>query len=199
MDADLGDAPGDDAATDADRSDASTDDDAADATSSDATSSDATVDDAAADAGRSDATAHDAATDAGRDAPYEGGGLIPPGDASDCTRAVCEGFDDITVASTGLSPYDTWVTRLRAVLPASALAEGDLVLEAAPAQTTVSSQLNATAYDDPSYDPCSKAKSGCVASGASSETTVTGRALAAGALAFLGAALLRRRRPTRRG
>jgi hypothetical protein len=49
----------------------------------------------------------------------------------------CTGFDDLDVAFGGLDPNSLWVTRLRADLPADALAV-DLRLEAAPVQEPVS-------------------------------------------------------------
>jgi MYXO-CTERM domain-containing protein len=64
------------------------------------------------------------------------------------------------------------------------------VLEAASSQSPVSNQLTAVAYDDPTYDPCPNS-GGCAAV---EESPITGRALVVGTLAFLGFALVRRRR-----
>ena len=72
-------------------------------------------------------------------------------DAGACTP--CAAFDDLQVASTGLDPNGTWITRMRAILPSSALAS-DLVVEAASPQASVSNQYTASSYDDPTFDPC---------------------------------------------
>ena len=48
----------------------------------------------------------------------------------------------------GLHPQDVWVTRLRASLPANALAANDLRLEAATEQTPVNNVYYATIYAD---------------------------------------------------
>jgi hypothetical protein len=130
----------------------------------------------------------DAATDA------DSGGLIPPPDAA-CGANACNGFDDLDVAAVGLDPNNTWVTRMRAVLPSSALAS-DLVLEAASPQTQVSNQLTASVYDDPTYDPCPSSSGGCAT--ADGLTWLDGRTVVAGGLAFLGASLVRRRRAIKR-
>jgi hypothetical protein len=96
-----------------------------------------------ADAGESDAGV-DAGEDAGEDASNatpDAGALAPP---------VCDGFDDLDVATTGMHTYDVWVTRLRAVLPAEALGAGDLRLQAAAVQTVESNVHYATSYSDDS-------------------------------------------------
>jgi hypothetical protein len=134
---------------------------------------------------RPDAPLYDDAASAGDDA-----GVVPP--EAGCSTGVCDGFDDLTVASIGLDPQNTWVTRMRAILPASALTEGDLVLEAEPSQTQVSNQHKALRYDDPTYDPCPNNQGGC--SAVDERPTTMGRALLAGALAFLATAIVRRRR-----
>jgi hypothetical protein len=82
-----------------------------------------------------------------------------PGDASACNAdastpdpgssgsGTCASLDDLFVASQGLDPSNTWVTRLRANLPVSALS-ADLVLEAT-AQQTVSNQHTAKDPQNP--------------------------------------------------
>jgi hypothetical protein len=107
-----------------------------------------------------------------------------------CVPEVCAGFDDLTLASSDLDPNSTWVTRMRAIVPSNVLTEGDLAIEAASSQTPVSSQHKAAVYDDPTYDACPN--SGCAT--AQERPLITGRALVAGSLAFLGFALARRRR-----
>ncbi|HEY8074224.1 MAG TPA: DUF2330 domain-containing protein [Labilithrix sp.] len=90
-----------------------------------------------------DASAQD---DAG-DPPY-----TPP--PSSGFADACAAYDDLDVAVGGLHPNDVWVTRLRALLPANALSEGDLRLEAAPAQTTVSNLHYAATYTDQNGGAC---------------------------------------------
>lgn len=128
--------------------------------------------------------------DSGEDAQAGDAGSIVAPDAA-CGAGACAGYDDLDVASTGLDPNSTWVTRLRAVLPSSALST-DLVLEAAPSQTPVSNQLTAPIYDDPTYDPCPNANGGCAITGVS--PWLDGRVFVAASLAFLGGSLVRRRR-----
>lgn len=82
-----------------------------------------------------------------------GDAMSEAGSSGGCTNP-CAGFDDLDVAAAGLDPYATWLTRMRAIVPATALAETDLVLEAASPQTAVSNQHNALVYDDPTYNPC---------------------------------------------
>ena len=106
--------------------------------------------------------------------------------------AQCDSFDDLSVAAVGLDPASTWVTRMRAILPASALSEGDLVIEAAPSQNPVSSNHTASHYDDPTYDPCPNGSGGCSAT--DEAPMFSGRALVVGAFAFLGIAIVKRRR-----
>jgi hypothetical protein len=150
--------------------------------STDASSSGEAGDDASA--------SQDGATGGG-----DSGGLSPP-DAA-CGASACDGFDDLSVASVGLDPNSTWVTRMRAILPAGALTAADLVLEAAPSQTTVSNQLTAPVYDDPTYDPCpNNSNGGCATTDAS--PWLDGPAVVAGGLAFVCASLVRRRRTLRR-
>jgi len=124
------------------QSDASSSSDAASA--SDA-QDDAQMDDADIDAGTSDAqddsaTPSDAQADAG---------------SGTCTNIVpaCTFFDDYDTATTGLSPYDVWVTRLRTVLPNTML-DKDLQLGASKSQTAISNRIQTTQYTVPNYNPC---------------------------------------------
>jgi hypothetical protein len=130
---------------------------------------------------------NDGGTGAGEAGP-DGAALAP--DAG-CVPELCPGFDDLTLASSDLDPNNTWVTRMRATVPANVLTEGDLVIEAASSQTPVSNQHKAAVYDDPTYDACPNG-GGCAT--AQERPLITGRALVAGSLAFLGFALARRRR-----
>ena len=100
------------------------------------------------DAGAADATA-DASTDGG-DAGDAG---TPPKPTCTKTLRGCDGYDDFEVATRGLAFGSTWVTRLRANLPVSALSE-DLRLEAAPSQVEQNPQLHTEEFTDPSFDPC---------------------------------------------
>jgi MYXO-CTERM domain-containing protein len=94
------------------------------------------------------------------------------------------------VALVGMHSRDTWVTRMRAILQASALSEGDLHIQASAPQTAVSNLHVTNVYDDPSYSPCGT-KGGCNASAADGPF---GRWLAVGALGLVAASLARRRR-----
>jgi hypothetical protein len=87
------------------------------------------------------------ATDAGGDgeAGTDDGG---------CQGAVAQ-CDDLDLAMAGIVQGNLWVTRLRADLPSNALAN-DLVVEAAPSQSTVSNQHSTSIYTDPNYNPCPK-------------------------------------------
>lgn len=136
-----------------------------------------------------------APTDAGEDA----GGS--DASAPSVPSTSCASFDDLAVAMDGMDPTDTWVTRLRAILPSNALSEADLVLQASASQTLVSNVHNALVYDDPSYSPCSgsAASSNSASSGgggcsaAPDDPDVWSRWLVVGSLAFAGVALGRRR------
>jgi MYXO-CTERM domain-containing protein len=108
-----------------------------------------------------------------------------------CSADPCSGFDDIDVALVGMHPLDTWVTRMRANLPSSALAEGDLHIQASQPQTQVSNRHATDVFDDPTYSPCGT-KGGCSASAA--DASPLERWLVVGALGLVGAALVRRRR-----
>jgi hypothetical protein len=91
-------------------------------------STDATSDAADASGAPIDDASSDAAIEAG--ATKDAGTCGPP-------TAQCPTFDDLTLATNGLSAGNVWVTRLRAMLPVDALTSGDLRLQAAP-QTAVS-------------------------------------------------------------
>jgi MYXO-CTERM domain-containing protein len=96
-----------------------------------------------------------------------------------------------------MDPSSTWVTRMRTILPPAALTANDLVLQASAAQASVSNQLTASVYDDPSYSPCSGSSASGNGSGgcnAVAEEPALGRWLVAGSLALVGSALVRRRR-----
>jgi hypothetical protein len=166
---------GDDAADMADAEDAA-DDGSAASDSSDA----ADLIEAGHDAEGSDA--HDAALPEA--APPDAGFTTPPPPSSPCG-----GFDDIDVATLGLDPYSMWLTRIRAHLPAAALAT-DLVLTAAP-QNQVSNVHQATQTTSPQ-------------STATACETTTQRNETFGGLTFFAvtasalAALLRRRTGARR-
>jgi hypothetical protein len=116
-------------------------------------------------------------------------GFVAP-DAADS----CSGFDDLTVAATGLSST-TWVTRMRANLPSEALPQGDLVLQASATQTSVSNLHTASVYDDPTYSPCGSNGGGGCAIGNEPAAPRWARWLVAGSLALLTSSwVLRRRR-----
>jgi MYXO-CTERM domain-containing protein len=122
-----------------------------------------------------------ACMNAGADAGFDAG----------CASDPCFGFDDLDVALVGMHPQSTWVTRLRAILPVDALSEGDLHIQASTPQASVSNAHSANVYDDPNYTPCGT-KGGCSTSAAEAKSYEEW--LVAGAFAFAGAALLRRRR-----
>jgi hypothetical protein len=88
----------------------------------------------------------DAASDASEDV---GGEAASPADAAAdaSSPSPCAGFDDIEVATLGIDPLSTWLVRMRAHLPAAALAT-DLVLSAAP-QTPVTNIHQASTSTDP--------------------------------------------------
>ncbi len=105
------------------------------------------------------------------------------------SQPVCTG-DDLAVALVGLDADNVWVTRLRAVLPASALSEQDLVVQAAANQNAVSNLHTAANYDDPTYSPCGDHSGGCAASAA--EPSDSGAYVAAGLFCFAAVAGARR-------
>jgi len=153
----------------------------------DAPASDAPASDAPASGGDDEQAAGD---DGSReDAPFP----VPDAGASVAPVPSCGGFDDLRVALVGMDPSTTWVTRMRALFPANALAEGDLVVQASATQTPISNLHNARVYDDPTYNPCAgRGGGGC--STTRDEPGGMGRWLVAGSLAFVGLALVRRRR-----
>ena len=152
----------------------------------------------ASEAGVSGDAGGDAGVDAGGDADVSvdsgaGGDAVSTVDAGACGMDPCAAFDDLDVALVGLHPGDTWVTRLRSILPAGALSEGDLHIQAATPQTPVSNFYRAAVYDDPAYNPCpgGGSQGGCSAGAA--PANLVERGLVPGGFAFLAAALVRRR------
>jgi uncharacterized protein (TIGR03382 family) len=102
---------------------------------------------------------------------------LPPAPNNDCT------FDDITVATTGMTRSDVWITRLRANLPATVLSV-DLKLQASAAQTHLDGIYQAGAAPEPDHG------NGC----ATARTTGNeGTAVTVG-LGALGLSILLRRR-----
>jgi hypothetical protein len=97
-----------------------------------------------------------AASEAGGD---DGGGT----DAGGCGMQTAS-CDDLTLAMTGITPGNLWITRLRAKLPSGALAN-DLVLEAAPSQNAVSNLHTTNIYTDPNYSPCPSSAGAAPSSG----------------------------------
>jgi hypothetical protein len=81
--------------------------------------------------------------------PVPAPSMFTDGGACSSTTVPC---DDLQLATAGLAG-PLWVTRLRAFLPASALAN-DIILEAAPSQELVSSFHATNAYTDANYNPC---------------------------------------------
>lgn len=158
----------------------------ADASASDASDPDASDSDASDASDAADLDASDASETGSSDA-----GCYQTVDA--CTQ-----FDDWAVATTGISTYDLRITRLRAVLPTSALAV-DLKLGAMD-QSTIPNVLQTTAFAD--GDPCAQYDAGSSSSyaqgGCSCETTGgrnTASSVATGSIAALVlASFLRRRR-----
>lgn len=124
-------------------------------------------------------------------AELEAGAELPTGSA----EGACAYLDDIDVALRGLHAGDVWVTRLRANLPANALAGGDLRLEAAAVQTPVSNVHYATAYEDESSAGAGS-RDACVS--APKRHTAFGSWALAAVTAIAGVALLRRRARPRR-
>jgi hypothetical protein len=100
--------------------------------------------------------------EAGTDAGHASNEADAPSEASEPNDPMqpdpCQGFDDLDVAFGNVSTSATlWVTRLRANLPASALA-ADLVLEAEPTQEPVS---NLHVVPQPPQ-PAVSSRQGCV-------------------------------------
>jgi hypothetical protein len=114
---------------------------------------DASTADADSDADVEAGAGADADTDAAADAATFA-------DGATCAGAMpIDECDDTDVAFTGMHPFDIWITRLRADLPAAALPLGDLSLEANPSQVAVSSSHSTTKYTNPNYNPCPGASS----------------------------------------
>jgi hypothetical protein len=76
-------------------------------------------------------------SDASSDAEPEGGSIIDAAPKPDAGTDACAAWDDLDTALRGLHGSDVWVTRMRAVLPASALTQ-DLKLEATYFQSRAS-------------------------------------------------------------
>jgi MYXO-CTERM domain-containing protein len=111
--------------------------------------------------------------------------------------------DDLDLAMTGITG-PLWVTRLRAFLPAGALAN-DIILEAAPSQEPVSSFHTTSTYTDPKYNPCPNSngagpnqsgppQGGCACRTAKAPRNRLGDGLLFGVGAVLAGLSLRRRR-----
>jgi hypothetical protein len=158
----------------------------------DAGDSAAETGDDAADAG-DDGTDTGVEIDAGASASGAEGGVATSGsEAGTCMPTPA--CDDLQVAMTGIRGQ-LWVTRLRADLPASALAT-DLVLEATPSQTPVSNLHQTDIYSIAGYSPCPNGSNGSCAA-ASSDSHNGYADAAAFALGAVGLALTLRRRRMR--
>ena len=151
--------------------------DAGDAAADDAGDVDASDLDAGGDGG--------AETDSGAQSSYDSGAFRPPPTAGSCLY-----LDDLDVAMRGLHPQDVWVTRLRASLPAGALAAGDLRLEAASEQSDVVNVHYATGYTD-EQSAAAGTRNACVS--APKQRTAFGSWALAAVSAIAAVALLRRR------
>ena len=142
----------------------------------------------AGDGGDPDASDPDAALagDAASTTPFDAGAQ-PGVPASYCTSGLelCCDFDDLEVAVGALHRGDVWVTRLRADLPAAALAE-DLRLEAHPQQVGVTNF----------HAALSPTTTGMGAQIAPPHATRLGTGLVVLGSAFLVGRMVRRRRPT---
>ena len=123
--------------------------------------------------------------DAGATSAHDAGSFDPLP-----TVGSCDYLDDLDVAMRGLHPTDVWITRLRASLPANALATGDLRLEAAAAQTEIDNVHYATAYTD-EESAATGSRDACVS--APKPRTAFGSWVIAGLSAVAAVALLRRR------
>ena len=166
---------------------------------------DAATGDAGEDAGDLDASAVDAGADASTVPDAATHDAAPPNDAATPTTpspGVCLYLDDLDVALRGLHPRDVWVTRLRASLPSSALAAGDLQLGPSPEQTPLSNVYYAPSYAD--EDRASSGSNNGNGSGGKSCVSAPKRRTAFGSWAFaiatgigIVAFLRRRSRPKR--
>jgi hypothetical protein len=144
----------------------------------------------ASDGGDPDASGPDAALadDAASNTPFDAGPR-PGVPESYCTSGLelCCDFDDLAVAVGALHRGDVWLTRLRADLPAAALAE-DLRLEAHPQQVGVTNFHTALL-------PTTTAMGAQIAP---AHSTRLGTGLVVLGSAFLVGRMVRRRRPTLR-
>jgi hypothetical protein len=118
--------------------------------------------------------------------------------------------DDLALATSGIQG-NLWVTRLRADLPAVALAT-DMILEATASQTAVTNMHTTEKYTDPNYHPCGGTNAGTPSANGNSgqgsscavRTKDAARARYADAMelsfggALMALALRRRRRSSRR-
>jgi MYXO-CTERM domain-containing protein len=114
------------------------------------------------------------------------------GDAGMCSTTTVP-CDDLQLAMTGIPVGSLWVTRLRAILPASALST-DLVLEATSSQGSqaqVPSFHSTSNYTDPSYQPC---PNGCDCRTSESPRSTAADAFLLGLGAVVVGLSLRRRR-----
>jgi hypothetical protein len=145
---------------------------------------DGAVDDGGLEAGADAGAVDSGAPDSGTGDDDAGSTYTPP------SHDTCAYLDDLDVALKGMHASDVWVTRLRAVLPANALSEGDLRLEASKDQSPVSSAHYAAYYTD---EDRSSTRSSCA--GAPKEHTAFGTwAFAATAAVGLVAFMRRRKR-----
>jgi MYXO-CTERM domain-containing protein len=117
----------------------------------DAGADSATAADAGADADATSDGGDDAGGDAGEDAGTDASSPPSAPDAG-CQPPTVVACDDLDVALAGMAEGNIVVTRLRADLPASALAN-DLVLGAAPSQASVPNVHHTDTYSDPSKAP----------------------------------------------
>ena len=158
------------------------------------------------DAGPSDAAVDAVATDAAPPPPEDAGCFV--------YENACKALDDLDVALAGMHASDVWVTRLRAYLPASSLAAGDLRLEASPVQAPMPSVRTAAGWNDPSYSPCARGASqstpqadthttsapqdsGCECTTTGGEKNALGTYALIGATFLLTGSIVRRRRKSR--
>jgi MYXO-CTERM domain-containing protein len=137
--------------------------------------------------------ASEAATESGTASPEASTSMPPMSTEGGVCAATMVPCDDLQVAMTGITPGNLWVTRLRAFLPASALAR-DLILEASPTQDQVPSFHQTNTYTDPSYKACPDS-GGCECRASETPRSRFADAFVLGVGAVvLGASLRRRRR-----
>jgi hypothetical protein len=141
-------------------------------------------------------TSPEATTESGAASPEASTSMSPismEGGACSATSVPC---DDLSLAMTGIIPGNLWVTRLRAFLPASALGQ-DLIIEAGPSQTAVSSYHQTSTYTDPSYQACPDS-GGCECRASDTPRSRFADAFLLGVGAVVVGASFRRRRSTTR-